>query len=197
MLSSGRSSSPNGRSKEEVVLDLASLYWQKRTVMRLRKAELLKDPYLRHRAHQKKSWTGIRNGLRKQARKEKKALNEVKSDLARLVTAMVHDMRRLREDLEVPEQSAVDVLARKLESLIEAMHEEVLPMIDELRNGAAAKEGFARAYVPDALMKLIGLEAAIEARINKAVGQLVALKEYKRTPAGAAPSVPQLPAPRH
>ena len=110
---------------------------------------------------------------------------------------MVHDMRRLREDLEVPEQSAVDVLARKLESLIEAMHEEVLPMIDELRNGAAAKESFARAYVPDALMKLIGLEAAIEARINKAVGRLVALKEYKRTPAGAAPSVPQLPAPRH
>ena len=36
---------PNGRSEEEVVLDLASLHWQKRTVMRLRKAELLKDPY--------------------------------------------------------------------------------------------------------------------------------------------------------
>jgi hypothetical protein len=187
---------PEGRSQEEVVLDLGNLHWQKRTVMRLRKAVLLKDPYVADIVRtKKKSWAGIRNGLRKQARKEKKALNEVESDLARLLTAMVHDMDRLGDQLEAPEQSTVEVLARKLDSLVLAMHEEVLPMINELRNGAGAKESFANAYVPEALMKLISLEAAIDARINKAVGRLIALKEYKRTPAGAAPSVPRLPAP--
>ena len=115
---------------------------------RLRKASILKDPYSADIARtKKKSWAGIRNGLRQQARKEKKELKAVEKDIASLVTAMVHDMSRLQDQLlEGSEQPAVDVLARKLESLLEAMHDEVMPMIEELRNRAGAQESFAKAY---------------------------------------------------
>ena len=70
-------------------------------------------------------------------------------------------------------------------------------MIDELRNGAAAKEGFARAYVPDALMKLIGLEAAIEARINKAVGRTRGTQRVQTHPSGCRALGSAAAAPRH
>lgn len=193
---------PHGRAEEEIVFELTNLHWAKRTVMRLRTAAILKDPFTADIVKtKKKSWTGIRNALRKQARKEKTGFDEMEGDLAALVTAMGFDMERLyRKIAKSPQKEDLAVLGEKLNSLAQAMREEVMPMIEVLKNGSSAQESFMRAYAPESLEKLIQLEAAIDARIGKVLARLVALKEFKRTPAGGGivpqrPPVQQLPSP--
>ena len=61
---------PIGPSEEECVLDLAHLYWQKRTIWRLRAATVLRDHFTDEIvATEKTSWAGIRRGLREKSNK--------------------------------------------------------------------------------------------------------------------------------
>ena len=52
--------------------------------------------------------------------------------------------------------------------------------------GPNAEKAFDNVYSPESMEKIVRLEAAIDARIAKVMGRLVALKEFKRTPAGGA-----------
>ena len=56
---------PSGPSEDECVFDLTHLYWQKRTLWRLRTAAVLRDRFTSEIvATEKKSWSGIRKTLR-------------------------------------------------------------------------------------------------------------------------------------
>src|SRR4051812_27242404 len=60
---------PNGATEEQCVLDLTMAYWKKQTIWRLQTATVLGDPFTAQIvATEKKSWSGIRGGLRKMAR---------------------------------------------------------------------------------------------------------------------------------
>jgi hypothetical protein len=58
-----------------------------------------------------------------------------------------------------------------------------------------AKQAFDNVYSPENLEKIVRLEAAVDARVYKVLGRLVALKEFKRTPAGGATPALALPQP--
>jgi hypothetical protein len=187
---------PNGRAEEETVLEIALAFWQKRTLWRLRKAAVLEDPQTATIAKTRaKSWVGVRNKLRKAARKEKTELGEVEEELAAMVTHMVHQAQSVQRNSEKASDADRETNARKLDSILEALHDEVFPMINQLRQGSRAHESFRQAYAPESLAKVLQLEAAVDARINKALARLVGLKEFKRTPAGShgAVSARQLP----
>ena len=60
---------PDGQSEQEAVFDLAQLYWQKRTLWRLRTAAVLRDHHTQEiLATGEMSWVAIRRALRKKAR---------------------------------------------------------------------------------------------------------------------------------
>jgi hypothetical protein len=78
---------PCGPSEDHCVLALAQLYWQEQTLWRLRTATAV-----RHRftdeivATERRSWSGIRAGLREKAREEGSLVNTIEASVASAVT---------------------------------------------------------------------------------------------------------------
>ena len=78
----------------------------------------------------------------------------------------------------------VDKLTPLLGASIELAIKSLLPLLEQVRQLPDTEGAFEKNYLPDALEKIVRLEASIDARINKVLARLVALKEFKRTPAG-------------
>jgi hypothetical protein len=173
---------PKGTSEEECVLDLAMIYWQKRTLSRLRTAAVLRDPFTSEIvATGKMSWRGIRNGLRKKAREEHGLLQELEATAANGVSRMARAARELAKD---PTAQEVEKLMPVLQQGIEVFRKAVIPLLDEARQLPNAEVALDSNYAPDALEKVVRLETALDVRLAKVMARLVALKEFKRTPAG-------------
>lgn len=62
-----------------------------------------------------------------------------------------------------------------------------LPLIEAYKDRPNAEDSLRRTYSPEHLEPVIRLEAMIDARIDKALGRLVNLKEYKRLAATYSP----------
>jgi hypothetical protein len=177
---------PSGPSEEECVLDLVLLYWRKRTLWRLQTATVLSDRFTEEiAATGKKSWTGIRQSLREKAREEHTLLQTMETTVAEAVSDMSRLVRKLARDPQSGD------LSPALSAGLELFKKNVLPLLDEVRALPNAQGAFDKNYLPDALEKIVRLETSIDARINKVTARLVALKEFKRTPAGSGP-LPQL-----
>jgi hypothetical protein len=58
-------------------------------------------------------------------------------------------------------------------------------LLEQVRQMPDAEGAFDKNYLPEVLEKVVRLEALIDARISKILARLVALKEFKRTPAGS------------
>ena len=71
--------------------------------------------------------------------------------------------------------------------MIEIINKHVAPLIQTLTQVPNAERTFDAAYAAKKLEELLRLENMIDARIAKEA-RLVALKEFKRTPAGGAPT---------
>jgi hypothetical protein len=67
----------------------------------------------------------------------------------------------------------------------------VLSLIRELEAGPNAQRTLGKAYSPGYLEPLLRLEALIDARIDKALGRIVNLKEYQRL--AERPALPPSP----
>ena len=76
----------------------------------------------------------------------------------------------------------------KMSALIEIINKHVAPLIQTLTQVPNAEQTFDAAYAAKKLEELLRLENMIDARIAKVLARLVALKEFKRTPAGGAPT---------
>jgi hypothetical protein len=75
----------------------------------------------------------------------------------------------------------------KLTPLLSAgikLSKRLLPLLEQVQQLPDAEGAFDRNYLPEALEKVVRLEALIDARIGKVLARLVGLKEFKRTPAG-------------
>jgi hypothetical protein len=174
---------PSGPSEEECVLDLAQLYWQKRTLWRLRTATVLRDRFTDEIvATEKKSWAGIRQGLRENAREEHTLLQTMEATAANAVAEISRMGRKLAKESS-PEEAVK--LAPMLSAGIELVSKTILPLLEKVRQSPDAEGAFDKNYLPEALEKVVRLETLIDARITKVLARLVALKEFKRTPAGS------------
>jgi hypothetical protein len=176
---------PNGPSEEACVFDLAQAHWQKGTLSRLRTATVLGDHFTQEiLATGKKSWAGIRQGLRKKAKHEQMVLKM----MGETFTTAFSDLSRLAKKINKdPTAEKVERLQPLLEVGIELIAGTVLPMLDEVRKMPDSKEALEKNYLPDHLEKIVRLEASIDSRITKTLARLVAIKEFKRTPAGNPP----------
>jgi hypothetical protein len=173
---------PSGQSEVECVFDLAQLHWQKRTLWRLRTAAVLRDPFTNEIvATEKKSWVGIRRTLRENAEEESSLLRKMENSVANAVAEAQRLGKKLAKDRPWEE---VEKLTPLLGASIELASKTLLPLLEQVRQLPDAEGAFDKNYLPEALEKIVRLEASIDARINKVLARLVALKEFKRTPAG-------------
>jgi hypothetical protein len=174
---------PRGVSEEECVLDLAQIYWQKRTLWRLRTATVLRDRFTEEIiATGKKSWPGIRNGLRVKAREEHTLMQSIETTAVDGVSEMARAVRKLAKD---PNAEEVEKLGPALSAGVDLIRKIVMPLLDEVRQLPNAEAAFDKNYLPENLEKIARLEMAMDVRITKVMARLVALKEFKRTPAGS------------
>jgi hypothetical protein len=178
--------SPHGRAEEEAVLDLAALHWQKHTLWRMRQAAVLRDPFTEDILQtERKSWLGIRNGLRSAARDERTLVGALESGTAAQLLAQI---TRLQKQMgATTDTEEVKCVEEKMFALLRALNDYVLPLLERLRQGPNAEKAFDKAYSLESLEKVIRLEAALDARIAKVLARLVGLKEFKRTPAAGSP----------
>jgi hypothetical protein len=183
---------PNGPSEEEAVLDLAVLYWRKRTVWRLCKSKVLADPYTQDIVELKAiSWTAIRKGLR-DAAKDQRSLLAIATRHVKKVGA---DLRIFQNQLS---ESSTEEEVKTFEAKVNACVAGIAngqALVEVLRAVPDAEQSFDKAHAPESLEKVTRLEAAIDARIAKVLNRLVALKEFKRTPAGGSAGYLDAPKP--
>ena len=187
--------SPRGRSEQETILDLAFLYWQKRTLWRMRQAAVLKDAFTADIAQTNgKSWSKIRRRLREAADDHRTLLGTVEATHAK----MRSQVERLQKQMDAASDSQeVKLIEEKLNALYSTIGVHVLPLIQQLWQVPNAERAFDNVYSPENMERIVHLEAAVDARITKVLARLVALKEFKRTPAGGAATtvLPGLPQP--
>jgi hypothetical protein len=176
--------SPRGRAEDEAVLDLAVLHWQKHTLWRMRRVAVLKDPFTEDILETgRKSWSGIRKGLRSAAHDQRTLLGAVEAEHAQ----MSSQVRRLQKELDsASDGEAVKVTQQKLDALHRTIAEHVLPLLQTLMQVPGAEQAFDAVYASESMEKMVRLEAALDARIAKVLARLVGLKEFKRTPAAGA-----------
>lgn len=174
---------PSGASEEECVLDLSQLFWQKRTLWRLRTATVSRDRFTDEIvATEKKSWAGIRQALREKAREEHTIQQRMEAVVAEGMSEMARAARKLAKD---PGAEDVEKLGPLLNIGIELVRTSLMPLLEEVRQLPDAEGAFDKNYLPEALEKIVRLETSIDARISKVMARIVALKEFKRTPAGS------------
>jgi hypothetical protein len=174
---------PSGASEAECVFELAHLYWQKRTLWRLRTATVLRDRFtFEIVATERKSWAGIRRGLREKAREEQTLVQTMEASVAELAANARRLGKKLAKGASSPEE--VQNLTPLLSAGIKLVNR-LLPLLEQVRQLPDAEGAFDRNYLPEALEKVVRLETMIDARISKVLARLVALKEFKRTPAGS------------
>lgn len=171
---------PSGASEAECVLDLAQLHWQKRTLWRLRTATVVRDRFtLEIVATERKSWAGIRRGLREKAREEQSLVHTMEASVADVVAKLQRLGKKMAKGGAEEVQKLTPILSAGM-----GMVKRLLPLLEQVRQLPDPEGAFDQNYLPEALEKVVRLEAMIDARIGKVLARLVALKEFKRTPAG-------------
>jgi hypothetical protein len=174
---------PSGASEEQCVLDLALAHWHKLTIWRLRTATVLRDPFTQQIvATEKKSWSAIRGGLRKMAREEHGLKQVMEAGAAKMIDVMSRLTIKLAKELNPAEAKQ---LAAQLGTAVDLFESKMMPLFEKGRQLPDAEGAFDNHHLPEDLEKVMRLETAIDARITKLLARLVAIKEFKRTPAGS------------
>ena len=174
---------PRGRMENEIVFDVAHLRWQKYRVHQMCIAAAHADPFVSDlvKAGQK-SWAGLRNHLKFKA-KDRRMMSELHNVLFLEQTAeAVKTIAELIETGKLADSATKSSATRKREAnaSINVMKDFTIPLIEAFKDRPNAEKSLGRTYSPEYLEPIIRLEAMIDARIDKALGRLVNLKEYKR-----------------
>jgi len=174
--------SPRGRAEEEAVLDLAFLYWRKQTLWRMAQSAVLKDPFTFDILQtERKSWSGIRKRLRAAANDARSLQGMAEANVAKFQSQVERWQRQIEKSTDKEE---IKVFEGKISTCLRLMSEHAAPLALTLMQGPNAEKAFDNAYSPESVEKIVRIEALIDVRISKVLARIVALKEYKRTPAG-------------
>jgi hypothetical protein len=187
---------PVGASEDEAVFDLAHLHWQKRTLWRLRTAAIARDSLTQAiLATEGDAWVDKRRELRKLAREERKILKETEKTFIEALANVSETSKKLRNE---PQAERQELLIKRFQEAFDLLKKTVLPEFQKIRSLPDVEDAVDKNFDPQELEKFLHLEVIVEARIGKVMARLVAIKEFKRTPAGNPPKqlTPPRPAPR-
>jgi len=181
---------PSGRMENEIVFDLAHLRWQKYRVHQMWIAAAYGDPFVSDliKAGQK-SWVGMRNYL-KRASKDRRMISDLENAL--FSGKIEEDAKTLVELIQTGKLAdsatkSSETRKREFNASRIVMKDFTIPLIEAFKDRPNAEDSLRRTYSPEYLEPIIRLEAMIDARIDKALGRLVNLKEYKRLAATYGP----------
>jgi hypothetical protein len=170
--------SPHGRMEQDIVLDVAILRWRKYQLLKMRRTAALKDPFFIELIESgKKSWSGIRKYLREQDEDYKTIRGKLSNLLSKLTDEAELAHKQMAKGMEKEE---VERTEQKLSGIINVIAEHAVPLLQAVDAGPSAEKTFEQAYLPEYLERLLKYEAALDSRIDKLLGRLVSLKEYKR-----------------
>ena len=176
--------SPCGRMELETVFALARLFWIKRRLMRTWQLGFSKDPLVQDIANSgKKSWAEIQNYLRDQAKAHFSAVEAAKDLYSEMQEILMLLSKELPNRSQNREGTGSDEKIFKLFQQLEREMNQIqkfflLPAKTE--HPPNRTQILDQAYEPESLERIVRLEAALDARIDKTVARLVNLKEYKR-----------------
>jgi hypothetical protein len=183
---------PVGAMEQETVLDLACLRWHKQRVRKMWQAATYSDPFVIELIQSgKKSWSGVRKYLRREA----KASQGIIDSLHDLYMRVADEARKIGDGLSGAERENVDFESaqRQIDGILSTVTLHVVPLIRDLQSGPNAERTLGTAYSPEYLEPILRIEAGIDARIDKALGRLANLKAYKSLASERA----MLPPPPH
>jgi hypothetical protein len=181
---------PRGRMENEIVFDVAHLRWQKYRVHQMCIAAAHADPFVSDlvKAGQK-SWAGIRNHLKSTANNTRMMSDLLNKLFLEQTTEAAKTIAELIETGKLADSATKTSETRKREAnaFSNVMKDFTIPLIEAFKDRLNAEDSLRRTYSPEYLEPIIRLEAMIDARIDKALGRLVNLKEYKRLAATYGP----------
>ena len=153
----------------------------------MRQAAVLKHPFTQDIVKtDRKSWSGIRKGLRSTANDQRTLLGSVNA----MNRKMVSQVRRLQKQMAAAsDPQEVKFIEEKLDGLHSTIANHSLPLLQKLVQVPGAEQAFDAAYAAESMEKIVRLEAALDARIAKVLARLVGLKELKSTPAAGVPAL--------
>jgi hypothetical protein len=187
--------SPQGRMEEDTVLDLAIARWRKYRLEKSKRAAALKDPFFIELMESKaKSWSGVRKYLREQEEAGKTVTGRLRNTVLKLIETAEEEAEQLKAKGINKEE--VEHIEQKVVGTLNVIAEHAVPLLHDIEAGPSAAKTFELAYLPDYLDKILNYEAKLDARIDKLLGRLANLKEYKRISRLQAliPPEPALPA---
>lgn len=171
--------SPQGRMEEDTVLDLAILRWRKCQLAKMRRTAALKDPFFIELMEAGgKSWSAVRKYLREQDEGGKTISGSIRNALSELIDVakeLAHEQKKKGMD-----EAEVERTEQKLSGISKLIAEHVVPLLHAVDAGPSAEKTFEQQYQPEYLERALRFETALDARIDKLLGRLVNLKEYKR-----------------
>ena len=171
--------SPHGRMEEDIVLDVAVLRWRKYQLLKTRRTAALKDPFFIELMQSgRKSWSAIRKYLREQNEAGKTISGAINNAVSELIDYGKELMQEQANN--GMEKKEVEHREQKLSAIINVLAEHAVPLLHAVDAGPSAEKTFEQAYLPENLASILKCEAAIDSRIDKLLGRLVSLKEYKR-----------------
>jgi hypothetical protein len=184
--------SPHGRMEEDIVFDVAILRLRKYRLLKMKRIAELKDPFFIELMESgKKSWSAIRKHLREQDEDGKTISGAITNTLSELTEA-AKELARAQKTKGM-EQEEVERTEQKLSGIMKVVSEHLIPVLHAVNAGPSAQKSFEQAYLPEYNDGILKYEAAIDSRIDKLLGRLVNLKEYKRV-YGANKLPPSMPA---
>jgi hypothetical protein len=190
---------PSGRQEFETVLSLAHMNWLKHRLMRTTQVAFRRDPFLSELQKQGvKTWAEVSNFMEQKATEEDTLQAEVMATLKDLKNAL----QQASKLMNASNPQTLEIY-RTIETVHDLYFKGCLPVYQKVfdkvyrkkpnapdRNqpGVTTSDVYdenpatliAQAYHPDYLAKLVRLEASIDARIDKILHRLMAMKEYKR-----------------
>jgi hypothetical protein len=181
---------PSGRMENEIVFDVAHLRWQKDRVHQMCIAAAHADPFVSDLVKAgRKSWAGIRNHLKSTAQ-NRRMMSDLLNQLFLEQTAeAAKTIAELIQTGKIADSATKISETRKREANAyrDVMKDFTIPLIEAFKDRPNAEDSLRRSYSPEYLEPIIRLEAMIDTRIDKALGRLVNLKEYKRLAATYGP----------
>jgi hypothetical protein len=172
---------PDGRMELETVFGLARLFWIKRRLVRTWELGFRKDPLVQDMVNSgRKSWAEFRNYLRDQAKDGFSAVDAAKD----LYSQMQATLQLLSEELgkrteKSPDWGQIYNLHQQWQRHMGAIQKFFL-LPAKTEHPPNQTQILDQPYEPEVLDRIVKLEAALDARIDKTVARLVNLKEYKR-----------------
>jgi hypothetical protein len=181
---------PRGRMENEIVFDIAHLRWQKDRVHQMCIVAAHADPFVSDlvKAGQK-SWAGMRSHLKSTAQNRRMMSDLLNQQFLEQTAEVAKTMAELIQTGKLADTATKTSETRKRDAnaVRIVMKDFTIPLIEAFKDRPNAEDSLRRTYSPEYLEPIIRLEAMIDARIDKALGRLVNLKEYKRLAATYGP----------